>query len=139
MCVSNIIFTTTRYLFYIIHKIFKYFFEWVYGTMHIAGWSEMRVNMSVFKILMVEPNRSTWSPYEYLLANRILYFFRIFLLFFKIGEKSLDLKILDHISKNSDFLPILKNIKQSKKYKIWFLSIYSYENHFERFISTIRI
>jgi hypothetical protein len=71
-------------------------FEWVYCNMHIMGWSVIRVNIFIFKILIVDPNRSTWSPYEYLLADRILYFLEFFLLFFKIDRKSLDLKILDH-------------------------------------------
>ena len=68
-------------------------------TMHITGWSVIRINIFIFKILTVDPNHSTYSPYEYVLADQILYFFRILLLFFKIVRKSLDLKIQDHPKK----------------------------------------
>jgi hypothetical protein len=40
--------------------------------------------------------RESWAMVLYLDIGQILYFFRIFLLFFKIVKKSLDLVIMSH-------------------------------------------
>ena len=66
-------------------------------------------------------------------------FFRFFLPFFKIGKKNTWSENY-RLSKNNDFLSILKSSKNIlKKYKIMCTSKYLYKNHVEQFGSMVKI
>ena len=57
--------------------------EWAYGTVHSTDGSVLKFNIFVFKILTVDPNRSTCFPYEYVFADQILHFLEFFYYFFR--------------------------------------------------------
>ena len=63
--------------------------EWGHGTMHTADWSLLWINVFIFKVQTVDPNRSTWSSYENVLVDQILHSLDFFYYFLRLVENHL--------------------------------------------------